>query len=105
MELWWWRFNRSADGQHVHTMGLWRWQFNGSVVDSPSTRWSFGGGGLIAQLMDSTSTRWDFGGGGLIAQSCLTLCELMDRSPSGSSVRGIFPAEILERVAISRSSS
>ena len=34
-------------------------------------------------------------------QSCLTLCDLMDCSPPGSSVLGIFPARILEWVAIS----
>ena len=35
------------------------------------------------------------------AQSCPTLCDHMDCSPPGSSVRGIFQARILERVAIS----
>ena len=35
------------------------------------------------------------------AQSCLTLCEPMDCSPSGSSVCGILQARILEWVAIS----
>ena len=41
------------------------------------------------------------------AQLCLTLCDLMDCSPPGSSVRGIFQARILEWVAIpfSRGSS
>ena len=34
-------------------------------------------------------------------QSCLTLCDLMDCSPPGSSVYGIFQARILEWVAIS----
>ena len=33
-------------------------------------------------------------------QSCLTLCNPMDCSPSGSSVRGILQARILECVAI-----
>ena len=37
----------------------------------------------------------------LVAQSCLTLCDSMDCSPSGSSVHGIFQARILEWVAIS----
>ena len=37
----------------------------------------------------------------LVAQSCLTLCDPMDCSPSGSSVRVIFQARILEWVAIS----
>ena len=35
------------------------------------------------------------------AQSCLTLCDLMDCSPPGSSVYGILQARILEWVAIS----
>ena len=34
------------------------------------------------------------------AQWCLTLCDPMDCSPPGSSVRGIFQAGILEWVAI-----
>ena len=38
-----------------------------------------------------------------LTQSCLTLCDLMDCSPPGSSVHGIFPARILEWVAISSS--
>ena len=36
-------------------------------------------------------------------QSCLTLCDSMDCSPSGSSVHGISQARILEWVAISSS--
>ena len=32
----------------------------------------------------------------LVSQSCLTLCDPMDYSPSGSSVHGIFQARILE---------
>ena len=39
--------------------------------------------------------------GGLVAKSCLTLCDLMDCSPPGSSVHGIFQARILEWCAIS----
>ena len=43
----------------------------------------------------------------LVAQSCLTLCDPVDCSLPGSSVRGIFEARILEWVAIpfSRGSS
>ena len=37
----------------------------------------------------------------LVVRSCLTLCDPMDYSPPGSSVRGIFQARILEWVAIS----
>ena len=36
----------------------------------------------------------------LFAQSCLTLCNPTDCSPPGSSVYGIFPARILEWVAM-----
>ena len=36
----------------------------------------------------------------LVGQSCLTLCDLMDYSPPGSSVNEILPARILELVAI-----
>ena len=36
----------------------------------------------------------------LVFQSCLTLCDPMDCSPSGSSVHGILQARILEWVAI-----
>ena len=36
-----------------------------------------------------------------VAQSCWTLCYLVDCSPPGSSVHGIFQARILEWVAIS----
>ena len=39
-----------------------------------------------------------------VAQSCLTLCDPMDCSLSGSSVQGIFQARVLEWVAISFSS-
>ena len=43
----------------------------------------------------------------LVIQSCLTLCDLEDRCPPGSSVRGILQARILEWVAVlsSRGSS
>ena len=37
----------------------------------------------------------------LVAQSCLALCNPMDCSPPGSSVRGILQARMLEWVAIS----
>ena len=38
-----------------------------------------------------------------VAQSCLTLCDPMDCSLSGSSVHGIFQARVLEWIAISSS--
>ena len=37
----------------------------------------------------------------LVTQSCLTLCDLMECSPLGSSVHGILQARILEWAAIS----
>ena len=39
----------------------------------------------------------------VLTRSCLTLCNLMDYSPSGFSVHGIFQVRILEWVAISSS--
>ena len=36
-----------------------------------------------------------------VAESCLTLCDPMDRSLSGSSIHGVFQARILEWVAVS----
>ena len=36
-----------------------------------------------------------------VAQLCLTICNPMDCSPPGSSVHGIFPARMLEWIAIS----
>ena len=35
-----------------------------------------------------------------VAQLCLTLSDLMDCSPSGSSIHGIFQARVLEWVSI-----
>ena len=37
-----------------------------------------------------------------VTQSCLTLCDPMDCSLPGSSIRGIFQAKVLEWVAISK---
>ena len=39
----------------------------------------------------------------LVVQACPTLCDPVDYSPPGSSIHGIFPARILEWVAISYS--
>ena len=41
---------------------------------------------------------------GVLAQFCLTLCDPMDCSSSGSSVHGVLQTRILEWVAISLSS-
>ena len=38
--------------------------------------------------------------GSSVTQLCLTLCNLMDYSPPGSSAHGIFQARVLEWVAI-----
>ena len=40
-----------------------------------------------------------------VAQSCLTLCDLVDCSPPGSSIHGILQARILEWGAISFSNN
>ena len=48
-----------------------------------------------------TSAAYDRDPVSKVAQSCLTLCDSMDCSLSGSSVHGIFQARILEWVAIS----
>ena len=37
-----------------------------------------------------------------LTQSCTTLCDLMDCSPPGSSIHGVFQARVLKRVAFSR---
>ena len=60
--------------------GLWRW------IWGPSSGLGVG--------------RRPAGGGALVAQSCLTLATLMDCSPPGSSVHGIYQARILEWGAI-----
>ena len=53
---------------------------------------------IITQLIDSVC---------LVAQSCPTLCNPVDCSPPGSSIRGILQARILQWVAmpVSRGSS
>ena len=50
---------------------------------------------------------WEGIFGSLVTKSCPILCDPMDCSPPGSSVHGIFQAEILEWVAMlsSRGSS
>ena len=57
---------------------------------------------------------WDFPGGPVVAaaaaaakslQSCPTLCDPIDRSPSGSPVPGILQARTLEWVAIAFSNA
>ena len=40
-----------------------------------------------------------------LLQSCLTLCDLIDGSPSGSTILGILQARTLEWVAISFSNA
>ena len=48
-----------------------------------------------------TFTKWGYSVRVLVAQLCLTLCDPMDYSPSGSSVHKIFQTRILEGAAIS----
>ena len=55
------------------------------------------------QWWASVDPSWLHVGKELVAQSCLTLCDLMDCSPPGSSVHRIFQAGIQEWVAISSS--
>ena len=68
---------------------------------------------LITQQTEQLTTSlytlqnaWDIACGWmlrLVAQSCPTLCNVMDRSPPGSSVHGILQARILQWVALSSS--
>ena len=55
--------------------------------------------GPVAGICDSSPCKvyavWS------VAQLCLTLCNPIDWSLPGSSVHGVFPARVLERVAIS----
>ena len=59
--------------------------------------------GIITKNNLSNSRSQKFASMFVCAHSCPTLCGLMDCSPPGSSVRGIFQARILEWVAISTS--
>ena len=52
--------------------------------------------GKQGRLAGETFVDYPLGGGDLVVKSCLTLCDLLDCSPPGSSVQGIFPARILE---------
>ena len=67
---------------------------------SDMTCHSVWGGSIICVHYMCTRRKVD-GGGGLVTKSCLTLCNLMDCSPPGSSVHGILQARILEWVAVS----
>jgi len=66
-----------------------------SVLYSRSLGWV--GGGSIRSLGLTCS------GGCSVTQLCLALCDPLDYSPPGFTVRGIFQARILEWVAISSS--
>ena len=70
-----------------------RWQPNRILRpwDSPGKRV---GCHFLLQCMKVKSERE-------VTQSCLTFCDLMDCSPPGSSVHGIFQARVLEWGAIS----
>ena len=63
-----------------------------------------------SQVGEDPTCRWRLGPPAMAAaakslQSCLTLCDPIDGSPSGSTVPGIFQARTLEWVAISFSSA
>ena len=55
----------------------------------------------LEKKMATDSSILACGGGGLVTKSCPTLCNPMDCSPPGSSVRGVFQAKTLDWVAIS----
>ena len=59
------------------------------------------GGAEVCPLDWSRSPCSFYHSGGFIAQSCLTLCDLVDCIPPGSSVHGLSQARRLEWVAIS----
>ena len=61
------------------TIALARWTFVGKVMS------------LLLNMLSAAVAK--------SLQSCLTLCNSMDSSPSGSSVHGILEARILEWVA------
>ena len=58
---------------------------------------------LVGMLIGAATSENSMKSESEIAQSCPTLCDPMDCSPPGSSVRGILQARILEWVAISSS--
>ena len=55
----------------------------------------------VSRIAGGFFTSWTSREAQKVAQLCLTLCKPMDRSPPGSSVRGILRARILEWVPIS----
>ena len=70
------------------TVCLWSSEQSGWSRDWHQTPWVW----ILALPLESESE---------VAQSCLTLCDPMDCSLSGSSVHGIFQARLLEWIAIS----
>ena len=56
---------------------------------------------LVPALREISSSKWASEGESEVAQSCPTLCDLMDCSPPGSSIHGIFQARVLEWGAVS----
>ena len=72
------------------------------VSDLSAQDWGqVAGGAEVCPLDWSRSPCSFYHGGSFITQSCLTLCDLMDCIPPGSSVHGISQARRLEWVAIS----
>ena len=71
---------------------------SGSIVwDSPGKNTGVGCHFLLQSMKVKSESE--------VAQSCLTLRDLMDCSPPGSSVHGIFQARVLEWGAIAFSTS
>ena len=61
------------------------------------------GPSLACSCSTGPRQQWALGGHAPRAQSSPTLCSPLDCSPPGSSVHGIFPARLLEWVALSSS--
>ena len=84
---------------HSHILSYWRknYQYTGKIND---IFFYFNDSIIQNDLFTCVSAQWRSCSA---TRSCPTLCNLMICSPPGSSVYGIFPARILERVAISSS--
>ena len=90
---------KKVEGWRTDAFELWCWRrllwaswtarwSNQAILKEINPRYSLEG--LMLKL------RWSE-----VTESCPTLCDPMDCSPPGSSIRGIFQARILEWVAIS----
>ena len=75
-------------------------QISEFTISHPQKMW-FWSSEMRLGLGQSSCSVCVWGGGVGVHVSCLTLCDPMDCSLPVSSVHGIFPARILEQVAIS----